>query len=603
MITDALNLHFNFQEIRKVLAQQARKRFAARKKIRDETEAALESKVPTEVDTPERSRVRLASIAEDDGLAFERIINQSDLFPIAYLEMGLAVGNAVCRIELCDRIGRIMGYGTGFLVSPCLIITNNHVLPDLDNALYSQAEFNYQKDANRNPRQSQRFRTAPHRFFVTSKDLDFTLVALESEGANGGRLADFPHLPLKESSGKALKGEYVSIIQHPEGGYKAVAVRENQIVDVFDQYIHYTTDTMSGASGSPVFNDTWEVVALHHSGVPDPKKQGQFVANEGIRISSIMGHLASLRDSLSAPEKALLDELFYGGEVQPTPTSIPKPPLEVARRALDSYEEAEGYNPDFLDGHPLPLPTLDQDLRNDVALLKDGSIELKYTHFSVVMCASRRLAFFTAVNIDGSSSQDLKRKGDAWYFDPRLDEQFQCGPELYSDNALDRGHLVRRLDPVWGPDAKQANEDTFHFTNCSPQHEDLNQKTWLDLENYILKNAGAFDLKVSVFTGPVFRIDDMIYRGEYQIPAEYWKVVAMVLDNGRLSATAYLQTQKNLITNLEFAYGSYRTYQVPVERIEKLTGLDFGPLRDADPQRTLEGIMGRPIDKASDIRL
>jgi endonuclease G len=53
--------------------------------------------------------------------------------------------------------------------------------------------------------------------------------------------------------------------------------------------------------------------------------------------------------------------------------------------------------------------------------------------------------------------------------------------------------------------------------------------------------------------------------------------------DGTMSATAYLQTQKNLIENLEFAYGAYKTYQVPISHIEELTGLQFGELRTHDP--------------------
>src|SRR5262249_660347 len=162
---------------------------------------------------------------------------------------------------------------------------------------------------------------------------------------------------------------------------------------------------------------------------------------------------------------------------------------------------------------------------------------------------------------------------------PRVDKNFQLGPDLYKNNNLDRGHLVRRQDPDWGDVAKQANEDTFHFTNCSPQYSTLNQGSWNDLEDYILHNAVPNGLKLTVFTGPVFRADDLVYRGAL-IPADFWKVVVMVKDDGQLSATAYMQTQKALIETLEFAYGPYRTYQVPVTTTETLTGLDFGTLHN-----------------------
>jgi endonuclease G len=123
------------------------------------------------------------------------------------------------------------------------------------------------------------------------------------------------------------------------------------------------------------------------------------------------------------------------------------------------------------------------------------------------------------------------------------------------------------------------------------------------LEDYIFKNANVHNLRVTVFTGPVFRADDMLYRSKFQIPAEFWKVVVMVKPDGKLSATAYLQTQKNLIVDLEFAFGEYKTYQVPVTRIEELTGLDFGGLRNLDPLANIEATLGRVIHMPQDIRL
>jgi endonuclease G len=216
---------------------------------------------------------------------------------------------------------------------------------------------------------------------------------------------------------------------------------------------------------------------------------------------------------------------------------------------------------------------------------------LPYHHFSVVINRERRLAFFTAVNIDGRRSVRLKREHDRWILDPRLDASLQTGEAVYADNPLDRGHLVRRLDPAWGAtaaDAKLANDDTFHFTNCAPQHEDFNQNgtTWAGLEDYILDHADNGDFRVSVFSGPVFAADDEQYRG-VRLPRQFWKVAVMARAGGRLSATGYLLSQASLIDGLEtleaFSYGAYRTFQVRVAQIESLTGLSFGALAAADP--------------------
>ena len=230
---------------------------------------------------------------------------------------------------------------------------------------------------------------------------------------------------------------------------------------------------------------------------------------------------------------------------------------------------------------------------------------LPYHHFSLVVNRERRLAFYTAVNIDGVSSIRLRRERDRWFPDPRIPAAEQTDESVYArNNPLDRGHLVRRLDPAWGGSrdlAKQGNDDTFHFTNCSPQHEDFNQNqtTWAGLEDYILENADNRDFRATVFTGPVLAEDDEEFAG-VRLPREFWKVVVMVKQSGDLSATAYLLSQEELIAGLEvvleeFSYGAYKTFQVPVRRIEETTRLSFGALPDWDPLGRLEA------DRAAEI--
>ena len=578
--------------------QLALKRYIARSSERERIADELQTKDPMEVDTPERVAFRKTIIDPRDELAIERIIGRDDLLPISYLESGLQAANPVCRIEIRNRIGRVLGHATGFLVSPSLLLTNNHVLENVNTAQFSVAQFNYEVGLDLKERPMKTFRLTPERLFITDQKLDFTLVAIEEVSADGTKVSGFGFLPLIPQTGKGLVGESVSIIQHPSGAPKAVAIRENQIMDVFDDYIHYSTDTMPGSSGSPVYNDEWMVVSLHHAGVPNPKNRTEFIANEGIRISSIIKFIVEQGANLRDDQKVLLYDIVkeWGG--------LDHIGEEMAVEKLSGswYEGATGYDTRFLgEDYEVLHPKFRSDLEQDIALLKDGSKFLKYTHFSIVMSKSRRLAYYTVVNIDGNQLVKIGRN-DKWYLDSRIETAYQCGPELYKNNSLDRGHLVRRLDPVWGDSAEKANKDTFHFTNCAPQHSKMNQKSWLDLENYILDNAENANLKVTVFTGPVFRLDDVIYRG-VQIPAEFWKIAIIVKKDGNLSATAYLQTQKNLIEDLEFAYGEYKTYQVPISKIEAFTGLDFEDLRNHDPLNQLESTLGYVIDGPGDIKL
>jgi hypothetical protein len=109
---------------------------------------------------------------------------------------------------------------------------------------------------------------------------------------------------------------------------KQVIIRENRLIDLLDRYAHYEADTEPESSGSPVFNNQWEVVALHHSGVPKRNTKGEllridgrvwrqevdlpdlldWVANEGVRGSRLVEFLA--RAQVKAAEVALLKALL-----------------------------------------------------------------------------------------------------------------------------------------------------------------------------------------------------------------------------------------------------------------------------------------------------
>lgn len=245
-------------------------------------------------------------------------------------------------------------------------------------------------------------------------------------------------------------------------------------------------------------------------------------------------------------------------------------------------------------------------------------VPLDYEHFAISMDPLRRLAAFTAVNIDGAALVDVPRSGDEWMLDERMPATQQCGGELYASNDLDRGHLVRRRDPVWGDadTARRANADTFHYTNAAPQASGFNQskELWLGLEDYLLSSADAADARLSVFTGPVFRDDDPEYRGVL-IPLSFWKIAAWV-HGGELRTTAYLLDQRPRLgaravgEGAALELGPFRTFQVAVAEVAELTALDCGALVAAD-RLVLEPAGGpaaaptarRPLEEYGDIQL
>jgi len=231
---------------------------------------------------------------------------------------------------------------------------------------------------------------------------------------------------------------------------------------------------------------------------------------------------------------------------QPRPEAPAKPAAVLApetpadrRRGRESdeddYSDRGGYEPGFISGFVVPLPDYSKAgfrAARNLAGTSNDDHELRYHHFSVVMNADRRLAAFTACNIDGARIKAVKREdksikdnptladldaeslgpeaSDDFRPDPRVAPDEQMTREFYEEqevpgfekpkfpgkNAsaakkkayyramaertgrmLQKGHIVLRGDPVWGvnEEALAAESDTFHYTNAAPQLGFFNQ--------------------------------------------------------------------------------------------------------------------------------
>jgi endonuclease G len=255
----------------------------------------------------------------------ERVLDDPDLRPLSWLSGGLRVAAAVALVD------GPLGNGTGFLVAPWLLMTNNHVLPTEEVAEAAGVRFGYQQQESGDVVGVKKVTVDPARFFVTSPTahLDYTVVALGPMPGTTDAPGDvLGTLRLVGATGKILEGEPINIIQHPAGRPKEIAFRNNQLIKlVDDDVMTYSTDTDRGSSGAPVLNDQWELVALHRSAVEATDAQGRKVdrtgrpvgpttpatlrawtANKGSRVSAIV------RDLKGRPyddeRRALLDTLF-----------------------------------------------------------------------------------------------------------------------------------------------------------------------------------------------------------------------------------------------------------------------------------------------------
>jgi hypothetical protein len=186
----------------------------------------------------------------------ERIIGENTLRPIYYLHLALRAADAVVRIEVPG-----VGAGTGFLIAQDLMMTNHHVIADAQQARRAQASFFYELAIDRLKRDEITVGTADEPLLYTDADLDVTLVRLR----DAPRLGHY--LPVRPA--RLERDQRVAIIQHPGGFLKKISMQNNLVAHADERLVQYYTSTQAGSSGSPVFDDDFAVVAIHHSAVQD----------------------------------------------------------------------------------------------------------------------------------------------------------------------------------------------------------------------------------------------------------------------------------------------------------------------------------------------
>jgi V8-like Glu-specific endopeptidase len=250
----------------------------------------------------------------DTGDLLERIIDENDLLPVFFLQQGANVQRAVARVVLLEPVSGLpagSGWGTGSLISPSLFLTNNHVIPNKDFAAKVRMQFNYQLGPSGLDEPTQSYWPDLNGTFHTNVGLDYTVIRLK-KGLPSPQAAVAPRhagdtwgwISLNDSPGYHAR-QHFNIIQHPQGRRKEIALQDNEISSLFTNVVRYQGDTEPGSSGSPVFDNLWRLVALHHAGGDRDPQTFKWLNNEGIRVDRIV---EDLRDAFSS-NPGIIEEL------------------------------------------------------------------------------------------------------------------------------------------------------------------------------------------------------------------------------------------------------------------------------------------------------
>lgn len=205
------------------------------------------------------------------------------LLDVGFLAKGIQRAASVCRVEL-PATGR---QGTGVLIGPDIVLTNHHVMKwdaaedIVANAHDTVLRFGCIAGEAGKESEGQTFGLAAVQpILESSKELDYALLKVEDpiRAATDIKLAPV-------ASRRPTKGSGINILQHPEGNSLKLAISSNGVTGVYgnDGIIQYVTTAAGGSSGSPGFDDDWNVIALHHAQRSRPFGR----IGEGILMDSI----------------------------------------------------------------------------------------------------------------------------------------------------------------------------------------------------------------------------------------------------------------------------------------------------------------------------
>jgi V8-like Glu-specific endopeptidase len=213
----------------------------------------------------------------------EKIVGENTLRHLYVLELALDAGRAVVHLRVTRADGRAAS-GTGFMIASDLLMTNHHVITTASEAESTTYSFNYQLDRMGQLCEPLLARALPGGHFHTNQELDYTVVQLDAP-------PDYGSLALRAV--QMRKDDRVTIIQHPGGHLKQISMQNNFVAYADTQIVQYTTSTLPGSSGSPVFDDAMEVVAVHHSGgmLMEPGTSRYYLRNAGTSMIAILDDL------------------------------------------------------------------------------------------------------------------------------------------------------------------------------------------------------------------------------------------------------------------------------------------------------------------------
>ena len=173
------------------------------------------------------------------------------------------------------------------------------------------------------------------------------------------------------------------------------------------------------------------------------------------------------------------------------------------------------------------------------------------------------------------SSRAAKR-GDDFRPDPEIPTGSATSQD-YTRSGYDRGHLAPAADMSF---SGKTMSESFYMSNMSPQAPQFNRGIWSKLEKQV-RHFATKEKRIVVVTGPILPAEKTITIGtnKVTVPQYYYKVIYDTTPPEKM--IGFVLPNKGSSADL-------RTFVVPVDRVEELTGLDFFSAVPKEKQEQME---------------
>ena len=206
-----------------------------------------------------------------------------------------------------------------------------------------------------------------------------------------------------------------------------------------------------------------------------------------------------------------------------------------------------------------------RNIKYEIPAIKRDEVIINHLAYSLVYNEFHEQAKWVGYELTAKETQKIYDRTNHFVVDPSVKTKTACDAD-YKKSGYDRGHLAPAGDMGW---SETSMAESFYYSNMSPQKPSFNRGIWKKLEELVRSWANELDT-IYVVTGPVLQANlSSIGVNKISVPNYYYKVI--------LDAYPTKKAIGFILPN-EGSSASLKSYDVSIDAVEKITGIDFFPL-------------------------